>query len=68
MGLLSRLFALALFQRISASPSRDVLASALPGTPWFRVESDLSALKLIVIATYSDVLLGMILVLIAVLG
>ncbi len=68
LGVLSRFFALGVLRRLSASPVREVLASFFPGTPWFRVESDLRALNLIVRATYGDLLLGMALVLIAVLS
>jgi hypothetical protein len=67
LGVLSRLFILSLLRRISASPSRDVTPSMLPGTPWFTVDSDRQALKIIVVATYGSVLLGMLLVLIGLL-
>ena len=63
LGVLSRLFSLAVWRRISASPSRGVTPSKLPGTPWFTVASDRDALKVIVAATYAAVLLGMVLVL-----
>jgi hypothetical protein len=67
MGVLSRLFSLAVFRRISESPTREVTPSMLPGTPWLRVQSDLDALKVIVVITYAAVLLGMALVLVGVL-
>jgi hypothetical protein len=67
LGVLSRLFILSLLRRISASPSRDVTPSMLPGTPWFTVDSDRQALKIIVVATYGSVLLGMLLFLVGLL-
>ena len=67
LGVLSRLFSLSLLRRISASPSRDVTPSMLPGTPWFTVDSDRQALKVIVVATYGSVLLGMFLFLVGLL-
>jgi hypothetical protein len=39
----------------------------LPGTPWFTVDSDRQALKIIVVATYGSVLLGMLLFLVGLL-
>jgi hypothetical protein len=68
LGVLSRLFSLEVYRRISASPVRDVTRSVLPGTPWFTVESDRVAVKVIVTLTYTSVLLGMVLVTIGVLG
>jgi hypothetical protein len=68
LGVLSRLFALSLYRRIAGSASRDATPSLLPGTPWFTVQSDRSALKVIVTLTYGAVLLGMALVLIGVLA
>lgn len=68
LGVLSRFFALGVLRRVSASPVREVVPSALPGTPWFHLESDLRVLNLIVRVTYADLLLGMALVLIAVLS
>ncbi len=68
LGVLSRFFALALLRRVSSSPVRKVLPSALPGTPWFRVDSDLRVLNVIVRVTYADLLVGMALVIIAVLS
>ncbi len=67
LAVISRLFSLSVYRRISASPTRDVTPSVLPGTPWFRVESDRAALKAIVSATYIAAVLGMVLVLVAVL-
>jgi hypothetical protein len=67
LGVLSRLFSLSLLRRISASPSRGVTPSMLPGTPWFTVDSDRQALKIIVVATYGSVLLGMLLFLVGLL-
>ena len=64
--MLSRLFSLSLYQRISDTPSRDVTRFILPGTPWFTVQSDRRALKVIVSATYASVLVGMLLVLVGV--
>ena len=64
-GVLSRLFSLGLLRRISASPSRDVEPSILPGTPWFTLESDRSILRVIVVITYASVVAGMLLVLIS---
>jgi hypothetical protein len=55
-------------RRISSSPARDVTPSPLPGTPWFTVASDREALKVVVVATYGCLLLGMLLVLIGVLA
>lgn len=66
LGVTSRLFSLEVFRRISASPTRDVEPSFLPGTPWFRVESDRSALHVIVAITYGSVVLGMLLALIGI--
>ena len=63
LGVLSRLFSLEVYRRISASSSRAVTPSVLLGTPWLRVESDQAALKVIVALTYASVLLGMVLVL-----
>ena len=68
LGVLSRILALALFRRISASSVREVTPSILPATPWFTVESDRAALKVIVYGTYASVLVGMILVLAGVLA
>ena len=68
LGVLSRLFSLEVYRRISASSSRDVTPSVLPGAPWFTVESDRVAVKVIVTLTYTSVLLGMVLVTIGVLG
>ena len=68
LAVASRLSALGLYRRISESPSRDVTPSRLPGTPWFRVPSDQAALKLIVVATYASLVLGMLLVLFGVLA
>ena len=68
LGVLSRLFGLAFYRRISASPTRDVTPSLLPGTPWFAVQSDRAALKVIVTLTYGAVLVGMALVLMGVLA
>ena len=67
LGVLSRLFSLEVYRRISASPTRDVEPSSLPGTPWFAVQSDRAALKVIVTMTYAAVLLGMVLVVVGVL-
>jgi hypothetical protein len=67
LGFLSRLLSLGFYRRIATSSTRDVTPSVLPGTPWLRVESDRSALKVIVFITYAAVLLGMALVLIGVL-
>ena len=64
LGVLSRLFSLEVYRRISESPSREVTPSLLPGTPWLRVESDRSAVKMIVTLTYVSVVFGMVLVLI----
>jgi hypothetical protein len=63
LGILSRLFSLAAYRRISASPTRDATPSILPATPWFHVQSDRRALKVIVVLTYAAVVLGMALVL-----
>ncbi len=68
IGVLSRLFSLGLYRRVSASPARDVTPSLLPGTPWFTVESDQNALRVIVRVTYAAVIIGMVLVLIGVLS
>ena len=67
LAVISRLFSLSVYRRISASPTRDVTPSVLPGTPWFTVESDRAALKAIVSATYIAAVLGMVLVLVGVL-
>lgn len=62
LGVLSRLYTLSLYRRITATETRDVEPSWLPGTPWLRVGSDRSALRVIVVTTYGGVLLGMVLV------
>jgi hypothetical protein len=62
LGGLSRLVSLGLLRRISASPSRIVTPSRLPGTPWFTVRSDREVLRAIVLATYGSILAGMLLV------
>ena len=64
LGILSRLFSLEVYRRISESPTREVTPSLLPGTPWLRAESDRAALKMIVTLTYVSVVFGMVLVLI----
>jgi hypothetical protein len=61
LGVLSRLFSLGLLRRVMGSPSREVTPSLLPGTPWFRVQSDRAVLNAIVYGTYTAVLLGMLL-------
>lgn len=63
LAVVSRLFALGLYRRISESPVREVTPSKLPGTPWLHVASDQAALKIIVFATYASLVLGMLLVL-----
>ena len=63
LGILSRLFSLSIYGRISASATRDATPSSLPWTPWLRVESDRGAVKAIVWLTYVSVVLGMVLVL-----
>jgi hypothetical protein len=68
LGVLSRLFSLEVLRRVSSSPARDVTPSRLPGTPWFTLESDREALKVVVVATYGCLLLEMLLVLIGVLA
>jgi hypothetical protein len=59
LGVLSRLLGLGLLRRVTASPSREVVPSFLPATPWLFVQSDRAVLRVIVYGTYTVVLLGM---------
>jgi hypothetical protein len=68
LAVLSRLFSLGLLRRITASPVREVTPSGLPGTPWFRVQSDRAVLRVIVYGTYAVMLLGTLLFVVGLLG
>ena len=59
LGVLSRLLGLGLLRRVTASPSREVVPSFLPATPWLFVQSDRAVLRAVVYGTYTVVLLGM---------
>jgi hypothetical protein len=67
LGVLSRLYSLSVYRRVTETATRPVEPSILPATPWLTVQSDQSALKVIVVTTYVSVVLGMVLFLIGVL-